>query len=87
MASSRRTTETERRLQEIVGRKLRVPADEIPLDSDLLEDLDLDSLDVVAVIVEIEGAFAPVRISEGKGEELRTLREVAAFVDQELELR
>jgi acyl carrier protein len=75
-------TATERRLQEIAAQRLKVRPEEVPLDQDLLEELPLDSLDVAAVIAEVDDEFAPVRVAESPGE-LRTLRDVAAYIDRE----
>jgi acyl carrier protein len=76
-------TAIEQQLKAIVGRKLKVHPDQVPLDVDLLEEMALDSFDVIGVIVEIEDVFAPIRIAESKAEELKTLRDVATYIDQE----
>ena len=77
------TTPTEERLQQIVAERLKIAPEQVPLDQSLLEDLGLDSFDVMGVILDIEEAFDPVSISDKSAEELKTLREVAAYVDQE----
>jgi acyl carrier protein len=77
-------TPTERKLQAIVAPKLRVSPEQVPLDKSLLEDLNLDSFDLMTVILEIEEAFAPVTISDKSAEELLTLRDLAAYIDREL---
>jgi acyl carrier protein len=75
---------TEQKLQAIVAPKLRISPEQVPLDKSLLEDLSLDSFDLMTVILEIEEAFTPVSISDKSAEELLTLRELAAYIDQEL---
>ena len=77
-------TPTEQKLQAIAASRLQVTPEEVPLDQSLLDDLGLDSFDVVAVILEIEQAFAPVSLADKSAQELRTLREVAAYVDRQL---
>ena len=77
-------TPTEQKLQAIVAPKLRIPPEQVPLDKSLLEDLSLDSFDIMTVILEIEEAFAPVTIADKSAEELLTLREVADYIDREL---
>ena len=77
-------TPTEQKLQSIVAAKLQVAPDQVPLDASLIDGLSLDSFDLMAVILEIEEEFAPVTISDKSAEELRTLREVAAYIDHEL---
>ncbi len=81
---ARATTPTEQELQKLLARRLNVSPDAVPLDADLLEELPLDSFEVVAVIVEIEDAFPPVRIAESDADELRTLHDVAAYIDRQL---
>ncbi len=77
-------TPTEQKLQAIVAQKLRIPPEQVPLDKSLLEDLSLDSFDIMTVILEIEETFAPVTIADKSAEELLTLREVADYIDREL---
>ena len=77
-------TPIEQKLQSIVAAKLQVTPDQVPLDASLMDDLSLDSFDLMAVILEIEEEFAPVTVSDKSAEELRTLREVAAYIDHEL---
>lgn len=78
------STPTERKLQAIVAAKLKVPAEQVPLDKSLIEEMNLDSLDLLTAILEIEETFTPVTISDKSAEELLTLREVAAYIDGEL---
>ena len=77
-------TPTEEKLQAIVAEKLQVAPEQVPLDQSLLDELGLDSFDVMAVILEIEAVFAPVTVSDKSAEELRTLRDVAAYIDREI---
>jgi acyl carrier protein len=77
-------TPTEQKLQAIVAPKLRIPPEQVPLDKSLLEDLNLDSFDIMTVILEIEEVFAPVTVADKSAEEILTLREVAGYIDREL---
>ena len=77
-------TATERALQAIVAAKLQVEPEQVPLDQSLIDDIGLDSFDVVTVILEIEEHFPPVTLSDKSAERLRTLREVAAYIDVEM---
>jgi acyl carrier protein len=79
-------TYIEQKLQAIVAPKLRVAPEQVPLDKSLLEDLNLDSFDLMTVILEIEEAFTPVTISDKSAGELLTLRELAAYIDKEVSL-
>ena len=78
------TTPTEQKLQAIVAPRLKLPPEQVSLDQSLVEDLSLDSFDVMEVILEIEETFAPVSIADKSAEELMTLRDVAQYIDSEL---
>ena len=77
------TTPTERKLQEIAARKLKIAPENVPLDAKLLDDLGLDSFDLMETVLEIEDQFESVSLSDKSAEELSTLREVAAYIDQD----
>ena len=77
-------TPTEQKLQAIVAARLKIPPAEVPLDQSLIEDMGLDSFDMMAVILEIEETFAPVTIADKSAEDMVTLREVARHIDDEL---
>jgi acyl carrier protein len=76
-------TPTEQKLQAIIAKKLQVALEQVPLDQSLTEDLGLDSLDMMAVILEIEKVFAPISVLDKSAAELKTLSEVAAYIDRE----
>ena len=78
------STPTEQKLQAIVAPKLKLLPEQVPLDQSLVEDLSLDSFDIMEVILEIEETFAPVSIADKSAEELMTLRDVAHHIDSEL---
>ncbi len=78
------STPTEQKLQAIVAPKLKLLPEQVPLDQSLVEDLSLDSFDIMEVILEIEETFAPVSIADKSAEELMTLRDVAHYIDSEL---
>lgn len=78
------TTPTERELQVMVAKRLEVDPAQVDLDKPLLGDLGLDSFDLVGVVLEIEQAFKPVSVASKSAEEIRTLRELAAYIDSEL---
>jgi acyl carrier protein len=77
-------TPTEAKLQAIVAEKLQVDSEQVPLDRILTEDLGLDSFDLMAVIIEIEQAFPPVSLADEEAQSLKTLRELAKFIDSRL---
>jgi len=77
-------TPTEQKLQIIVSQKLRVAPGLIALDESLLDDLGLDSFDLIDIVLDIEEAFPPVELSDKSANELSTLQEVAAYIDAQL---
>jgi acyl carrier protein len=77
------TTPTELKLQAIVAPRLKLLPEQVPLDQSLVEELSLDSFDVMEVILEIEETFAPVSIADKSAEELMTLRDVAQYIDSQ----
>ncbi len=77
-------TLTESKLQTIVAHKLKVKPEQVPLDKSFTEDLGLDSFDLMSIIIEIEEAFPPVSLAAAEAQQLKTLREVAAYIDRQL---
>ncbi|MGH9346821.1 MAG: acyl carrier protein [Vicinamibacterales bacterium] len=75
-------TATERALRRIVASHLRVSPELVDLDQDLLEESGLDSVDVTTVLLEIEEAFAPLSLSDSEARRIRSLRELAAYIDR-----
>ena len=76
-------TPTELKLQTLVAAKLKIDPDHVPLDLALSDDLGLDSFDVMAIILEIEQAFPPVSLSDEAAQNLKTLRELAGYIDKQ----
>lgn len=74
-------TPTELKLQAIVAAKLQIDPALVSLDQTLTADLGLDSFDLMEVILEIEQAFPPLSLAADSAQNLKTLREVAAYID------
>lgn len=77
-------TSTEQKLQSIAATRLKIPIEEVPLDQSLMDDMGLDSFDMMGIILEIQETFAPVTIADKSAEDMVTLREVARYIDDEL---
>lgn len=75
-------TLTERKLQALVAARLKVDQAQVSLDRIITEELGLDSFDLMDIILEIEQAFAPLSLADEAAKNLRTLREVAAYIDR-----
>jgi acyl carrier protein len=76
-------TATERTLQQLVAAHLRINPDLVDLDQDLLYESGLDSVDVTTVLLDIEDAFAPLSLSDGQAAHIRSLRQLAAYIDEQ----
>lgn len=60
-----------------------LPREELSDDAHFLHDLNLDSVSVIELVVDLEHAFG-LRISDEEAEELFTIQEVAAYVEKAL---
>jgi acyl carrier protein len=74
-------TRTELKLQAIVAARLKIDQAQVSLDHVLTEELGLDSFDLMDIILEIEQAFPPLSLADEAAKNLRTLREVALYID------
>lgn len=69
------------KVRELLAEQLEVNSDEITMDTNIVEDLGADSLDVVELIMSLEEEYGIVIKEEGVGE-LRTVREVICLVER-----
>ncbi len=76
-------TPTETRLQAIVANRLKTNPAQVSLDQVITNDLGLDSFDLMEVVLEIEQAFPPVSLADEAVQNLKTLRELAAYIDSQ----
>jgi acyl carrier protein len=68
------------RVRRILSKQMEIDLERITLDTDIVEDLGADSLDVVELIMTIEKECGLVITDEGVSE-LRTVRDIAEFVE------
>ena len=66
---------------DIIAEELSVDPSEITEDSNLVEDLDADSLAVVDLVMSIEDAF-DVEIPDTEVENLKTVGEIVQFIEE-----
>ena len=71
------------KIQSILSEQFEVEADSITLDTDIVEDLGADSLDVVDMLMSLEDEF-DVEIPDEKIEKLRTVGDVVAYIEENL---
>ena len=71
------------KLFEIVCDFLELDPDEITLDSDLREDFDADSLDMVDIIMDIEDALG-VEVPDEVLDKLVTVKDVVDYIEENM---
>ena len=71
------------KLFEIVCDFLELDPDEITLESDLREDFDADSLDMVDIIMDIEDAFG-VEVPDEVLDKLVTVKDVVDYIEENM---
>ena len=69
------------KLREMLAEQLEISADEITMDTNIVEDLGADSLDVVELIMSLEDEYDLV-ITDEAVRELHTIREVVEFIEK-----
>jgi acyl carrier protein len=72
------------RVREVVVRQLKVPANEVTAEANLIEDLRADSLDVVDLTIAIEEEFAPggeFELRDEDAENIHTVQDILDFLE------
>ena len=72
---------TKEEIIELIAKKLRIDVDSIEDDSNLVNDLGADSIDLVEMLMEIESAL-DITISDEEAAELKTVRDVVDFIEE-----
>ena len=65
---------------DVVVEQLSVPKKKIKMESNIIEDLGADSLDVVELVMALEEKF-DVEIPDSDAEKLKTIADVVTFVE------
>ena len=73
--------DTFERIRELLAEQLDIDAEKITLESDILEDFEADSLDVVDIVMSLEDEFG-VEIPDEAIEGFRTVGDVVRFVEE-----
>ncbi len=71
------------KIKTILSEQFDVEEDQITGDTNILEDLEADSLDIVDLIMSIEDEFE-VEIPDEDVEELRTVDDAVKYIEQKL---
>lgn len=70
------------RIKEIIVDKLNIDDDAfITLETDLMEDLNADSLDAVEIIMDIEDEF-DITVEEDHVEKIRTIADIINYIEE-----
>ncbi|MBO4860041.1 MAG: acyl carrier protein [Clostridia bacterium] len=72
---------TKEEIIELIAKKLRIDVDSIEDDSNLVNDLGADSIDLVEMLMEIESAL-DITVSDEEAAELKTVRDVVDFIEE-----
>lgn len=69
------------KLREILAGQLEISEDKITMDTNIIDDLGADSLDVVELIMSLEDEYG-ITITDETVRELYTVREVVEFIEK-----
>ena len=75
--------DTFERIRELLAEQLDIDEEKITMDSDILEDFEADSLDVVDMVMTLEDEFG-VEIPDEDIENFNTVGDVVRFVDDNI---
>ena len=71
------------KVREILCEQLDIEADEITLDTDLINDLGADSLDLVDVVMSLEDEFDK-EIPDEDVEKIKTVGDIVSYIENSL---
>ena len=71
------------KLKSILAEQLDVPPEELNAETSLIDDLEVDSLDVVEMLMSVEDEFNVV-IPEDEIENLKTIGDVAEYIQNNM---
>ncbi len=68
------------KLQEMIADQLEIDAEDITYDSNILDDLGADSLDVVDLVMSIEDEFG-IEVPDEALENIRTIEDMVKYIE------
>ncbi len=68
------------KLQEIIAEQLEMDAEEVTYESNILDDLGADSLDVVDLVMTIEDEFG-IEVPDEALKDIRTVEEMVKYIE------
>ncbi len=69
------------RIREIICDQLDLEEDKVTMDSDIMEDFEADSLDVVDIVMSIEDEFG-LEVPDDQIENFRTVGDVVRYIEE-----
>ena len=75
--------DTFERIRELLAEQLDIDEEKITMDSNILEDFEADSLDVVDMVMSLEDEFG-VEIPDEEIENFHTVGDVVSYVEERL---
>ena len=72
------------RVKEIIVDTLNLEAEKLTPDADLIKDLDVDSIDVVELVMALEEEFG-LSIPDEETAQLTTIAKISAYIDERTE--
>ncbi len=72
------------KLKEILSEQFEVDADSITVDTDIVDDLGADSLDLVDMLMSLEDAFNIGEVPDEMIEKVRTVGQLVAYIEENM---
>jgi len=74
---------TLQKVKEMIANQLNLDIEKVTDDSKLVADLGADSLDMIEMLMALEEEFN-ISVPDDKAEELKTVAQIAAFIDSQI---
>ena len=71
------------KIREIIADQLDAPVESITMDTDLMKDLEADSLDAVEIIMAIESEF-DLEIPDDRAEEFKMVSNIVSYIEESI---
>ncbi len=72
------------KLRELLSTQFEVDADSITLDTDIVEDLGADSLDLVDMLMSLEDEFSIGEVPDEMIEKIRTVGQLVTYIEENI---
>jgi len=65
----------------IIAKQLRIPEGDIKLESEIMQDLKADSLDIVEILLAVEETYG-INVPDSMAPELKTVKQLCKFIEE-----